>query len=30
LFVDGFTEVLMKPDPETSTLIPIRGVALIR
>lgn len=30
LFVDGFTEVLMKPDPTTSTLIPIRGVALIR
>ncbi|MGH3649267.1 MAG: hypothetical protein ACRDU9_01050, partial [Acidimicrobiia bacterium] len=30
LVVTGFTEVLMKPDPETSTLIPIRGVALIR
>lgn len=30
LFVDGFTEVLMKPDPTTSTLIPIRGVSLIR
>ncbi|HEX9848260.1 MAG TPA: hypothetical protein VGB33_07565 [Acidimicrobiia bacterium] len=30
LFVTGFTEVLMRPDPETSTLIPIRGVALIR
>jgi hypothetical protein len=30
LTVDGFTEVLMKPDPTTSTLVPIRGVALIR
>lgn len=30
LRVTGFTEVLMKPDPETSTLIPIRGVSLIR
>jgi hypothetical protein len=30
LRVTGFTEVLMKPDPETSTLIPIRGVTLIR
>lgn len=30
LFVDGFTEVLMKPDPTTSTLVPIRGVSLIR
>lgn len=30
LVVTGFTEVLMKPDPETSTLIPIRGVKLIR
>ena len=30
LVVTGFTEVLMKPNPETSTLIPIRGVRLIR
>ncbi len=30
LEVTGFTEVRMEPDPETSTLIPIRGVALIR
>lgn len=30
LVVTGFTEVLMKPDPTTSTLIPIRGVSLIR
>ena len=30
LTVDGFTEVFMKPDPTTSTLVPIRGVALIR
>jgi hypothetical protein len=30
LTVDGLSEVLMKPDPETSTLIPIRGVMLIR
>ena len=30
LAVDGFTEVFMKPDPTTSTLVPIRGVALIR
>lgn len=30
LFVDGFTEVFMKPDPTTSTLVPIRGVSLIR
>ena len=30
LHVDGFTEVLMKPDPTTSTLVPIRGVSLIR
>ena len=30
LTVDGQGEVLMKPDPETSTLIPIRGVMLIR
>jgi hypothetical protein len=30
LVVTGFSEVKMKPDPETSTLIPIRGVALIR
>lgn len=30
LVLTGFTEVLMKPDPETSTLIPIRGVSLIR
>lgn len=30
LAVDGFTEVRMEPDPTTSTLIPIRGVSLIR
>lgn len=30
LEVDGFTEVLMEPDPTTSTLVPIRGVSLIR
>ncbi|MEX0863861.1 MAG: hypothetical protein WD269_03190 [Acidimicrobiia bacterium] len=30
LVVTGFTEILMKPDPTSSTLIPIRGVALIR
>lgn len=30
LEVTGFTEVRMEPDPETSTLIPIRGVSLIR
>jgi hypothetical protein len=30
LKVTGDTEVLMKPNPETSTLIPIRGVRLIR
>ena len=30
LVAKGFTEVLMKPDPDTSTLIPIRGVRLIR
>lgn len=30
LTVDGFTEVFMKPDPTTSTLVPIRGVSLIR
>ena len=30
LVVSGFTEVRMEPDPETSTLIPIRGVSLIR
>ncbi|HUG08656.1 MAG TPA: hypothetical protein VMP13_07160 [Acidimicrobiia bacterium] len=30
LEVTGFTEVRMEPDPESQTLIPIRGVALIR
>lgn len=30
LRVTGFTEVRMEPDPETSTLIEIRGVVLIR
>lgn len=30
LVVTGFTEVSMEPDPETSTKIPVRGVALIR
>lgn len=30
LVVSGFTEVLMKPDPETSTKFPVRGVSLIR
>lgn len=30
LAVDGFTEVRMEPDPSTSTLVPIRGVSLIR
>lgn len=30
LEVTGFTEVLMEPDPTTSTLVPIRGVSLIR
>jgi hypothetical protein len=30
LEVTGFTEVIMKPDPDTSTLIPIRAVMLIR
>jgi hypothetical protein len=30
LEVTGFTEVIMQPDPDTSTLIPIRAVMLIR
>lgn len=30
LEVTGFTEVRMEPDPESQTLIPIRGVSLIR